>query len=199
LVVLYWQSLARTKSHHHDNSNGFVSAAGFVLGLSALLGFAKAPFLSNRGNRWWIISLSMPVAGLLVYSMGSADQVLQLYICFIAFQVVFRLSGAICTQQVGCEIRQSVERPPLALQMCISEMMSVCTQIVVQSIFKHWDFAGSARFEALGLGLCGACALFQMLRGFFWLASLGHRNNDSGVSLASSARTWESRSGVSLQ
>jgi len=107
MVTTYWQSLLRAKTGTAQDSNGFASAAGFLMAGGALLVSTRATVLSEPRSRPWVMILSLLCGGLLVTSMGLFAEVWAIYVAFVIFQVVFRLSSATCAQQVGAEVRRS--------------------------------------------------------------------------------------------
>ncbi|CAK0789363.1 unnamed protein product, partial [Prorocentrum cordatum] len=107
LVVTFWQLLLRAKAPEAEHLNGYVTAASYLLGGLGLLLSARAPVMSDRGARRWLIGFSVAASGLLLCGMGVAEGPLEFYCAFVAYQLVFRLSAAAATQQVGAEICQA--------------------------------------------------------------------------------------------
>lgn len=192
MVATYWQALVRAKGHRPEDSNGFVSAASFLLAVLVLVALAKAPVLSNRKNRWWIITLSLLAGGIAVLSMGVFPEVWQVYMAYIAYQATFELSGAVSTHQVGAEVLEHVaqmsspralgrseegpRKPRIALLISVNQLFSSLVQMVVQYGFKkcqsgHHPLSMARRFVILGAGLLIGAAGYALWRMVAWMMS----------------------------
>jgi len=181
MVTTFWQPLLRSKTHQQQNFNGYANAASYALGAAALLGLCRVPGMSHRGNRWWISFLSLLLNGGFVYCMGRAVRTWQLYVGYIALQVVFRVSTAVAMLQVGSEVceRAALEgmdgvpksaQPRLAMVFSITELLGSCVQASVETLFKYASNGSggklglSTRFELLGAGVAGIALLLLVGR-----------------------------------
>jgi len=179
MALTLWQSLLTAKSNEPHDTNGFVTAASYLLGVLVLLILARTPMLSDRGNRWWMIDASLFLSGALLWWMGEASGVVGVYSAFIMFQLVFRVVQAVALQQVGVVVREAAQaaessricasqnRARMALFFSITELLSSCVQAAVQYAFKHVHTANgkrlplAMRFEMLGACLCGLAAILM--------------------------------------